>query len=93
MHAARRFCRKMKTTRILNETVCFLSEGHRLPTKPPRTTLRRWALEGCRTPDGVVTLEYCYRGRSPITSVEAFDRFLARVNGEEVPTTDAGQTG
>ena len=73
----------MREIRVLDETIIFFCESTKLKGRPRTHRLRYWAFHGARSnvADGRVTLEYAYLGSSPVTSVEAFDRFNQRVNG------------
>ena len=74
----------MKTTLVLNETRINFADAHELLTSPSPRQLRHWARKGVRIEGGrTVTLEYASVGRRVVTSVEAFERFLLRQNGEE----------
>jgi hypothetical protein len=71
---------------ILNETRIDLNGARSLlgtPENPASmATVRRATHIGARTPDGVrVRLEYLKTGLKVITSVEAVERYLARLNG------------
>ena len=79
----------MQTVAILDETMVRFDQGPTdLPGAPSRWKLRRWASKGLRTPSGErVTLEWCYDGGKPVTSMEAWMRFQKAVNGE----TDNGE--
>lgn len=74
----------MLTTAIMDETIVRFSERGKLLGRPSYWSLRRWAKQGIasRATEELVTLEYCYIGRSPATSKEAYERFNKRMNGE-----------
>ena len=74
----------MQTTKVLEETVIRQSERHRLPGNPSVQRLTAWRLRGvkCRATGVRHTLEWCYVGGEPVTSLEAYERFNRRVNGE-----------
>lgn len=77
----------MQTTRVLKETVIRCSHSNKLAGKPSKDTLYDWRTKGIeRRCDGVVvTLEWCRLGGQPVTSLEAYERFHKRVNGELPP--------
>lgn len=69
--------------------VCF-DEGRKLAGTPSTQTLYRWATVGLKprfeAEEGHrIFLEYCTIGRRSYTSMEAYDRFLRKLNGEKVP--------
>lgn len=75
----------MQNTRVLEETVVEFPNGYLLPGKPNRFALLRWATEGVdsKTTGEHITLEWAQVGGKRVTSEEAYDRFLARLNGEK----------
>jgi hypothetical protein len=77
----------------LEETTVFCSEARRLKGKPSPDTLYNWRSEGieCRTSGVRVTLEWCLLGGRPVTSIEAYERFLKRINGELPPPDEEGE--
>jgi len=79
----------MRTKTILKETLVAFKQGARLlgPTAtrgPAYGTLVRWAKDGLAAKDSpdskLVTLEYYYIGGRLFTSVEAFERWLEKIN-------------
>lgn len=82
----------MQTTKVLEETVVFLTQPSRLGSGITRGMLTHWTREGVlprrrgkiisRTP---VTLEWCLQGGQRVTSVEAYQRFTRKINGEDQP--------
>jgi len=72
---------------ILKERTLTLSEGELLPGKPSRKTLWDYKENGIELDDGtVVKLEVVWVGRRKlVTSMEAFDRFIRRINGNLAP--------
>jgi hypothetical protein len=50
------------------------------------STAWRWAKAGCKAPDGtLVKLETIKIGSSSFTSVEAIERFVARLSAQPLP--------
>ncbi len=80
---------------VLSETTISLKEGSKLAGRPTRRQLYRWSREGVLTPTGErVHLERAKHGGSIVTSIEAFERFIAKCNGtvaacDRKETTDA----
>jgi hypothetical protein len=74
----------MQTTRVLDETIVHCSEGGKLTGRPCQDSLYNWRKKGVkrRGDRKIVTLEWCYLGGEPVTSVEAYERFQKRINGE-----------
>jgi len=73
----------MKTTRICKEEIVYFSDRSRLTGKPSRRRLWNWAKLGLISDSGKrVTLEYAKIGGSWATSIEAYERFIQRINGE-----------
>ncbi len=79
----------MRTTAIINETRVTFKQGTRLlaggeERGPSYKSLWRYATEGRKSksePDGPpITLEYCYIGGRIFTSVEAYERWLSKIN-------------
>ncbi len=79
----------MRTDAILKETLVAFKQGRKLLAQkdapgPSLSTLNRWAMEGLTSksdPDGpAITLEYYYIGARLFTSVEAFRRWLKKIN-------------
>lgn len=79
----------MRTDKIIDETLVAFKQGGLLQKSgrergPAYRTILRWAKEGLkgkRNPDGtLITLEYCYIGGRLFTSVEAFQRWLTKLN-------------
>jgi hypothetical protein len=81
--------RPVPSTGILKETVVYFSRAANLPGKPSKAVLVNWKDDGLqvkrskRRPPPTVRLEYAYLGGQLVTSLEAYDRFQRRVNGEE----------
>jgi hypothetical protein len=73
------------TTRVLYESIVYCSQSRSLPGKPSADSIYNWRTRGvrCRRTHHRITLEWAYYGGQPVTSREAFDRFLRRINGEE----------
>lgn len=71
--------------RIMRETRVRLSEGRLLPTPVSQRTLQKYIKVGqeSRYTGEIVKLEWCQDGGRRVTSVEAFERFQLRLNGEE----------
>jgi len=65
------------------EEVLTLAKAKRLPSSPHRSTLKRWIDHGRKSPKTgqIVKLEAWLIGGRWYTSVEAFDRFVAKLNG------------
>ena len=79
----------MRTDKIVGETMVAFKQSSLLKAGvkgrgPSITTLLRWSkigLVGKNYPNGKpITLEYCYIGGRLFTSVEAFHRWLAKIN-------------
>ena len=72
----------MQTTQILSETVVRCSEASSLPGKPTQKTLLNWRTKGIvnRHTGRRYTLEWAMLGGAPVTSLEAFQRFLEKIN-------------
>jgi hypothetical protein len=77
---------------LLSESLLFFSQAaRRLPTNGEgksvhANTLWRWATRGLQGPGGVlVKLEFAKCGGRNSTSVEALERFFARLKGAEIP--------
>lgn len=86
----------MQTIDVLYETVVPLKQPSRLGKDISCDQLDHWARKGLmpRRNGKIisrerVTLDFCYRGSQKFTSVEAYQRFLKKINGEEVE--DAAQ--
>lgn len=75
----------MQTRKVLDETVVEFPQAPSLPGSPSRFTLSRWCTEGIEsmTTGEVITLEWAQLGGRKVTSEEAYDRFLTRLNGEK----------
>ena len=73
----------MQTIAVLSETVVACSKGSELPGHPSRKSLLNWRTKGVknRRTGRHHTLEWAYLGGSPVTSREAFARFLEKING------------
>ena len=69
-----------------SERFLTLGKGRQLPGSPGRRTLREWMKKGCKSQvtGETVLLEGWQIGGRWHTSVEAFDRFLAKLNGEKL---------
>ena len=84
----------MRNLDVLEETVVRLDElRKRIDDAPTAKALRRWTEEGLVIRDGIhagkrATLEFCNRGSSRVTSLEAYFRFLATINGKPSRLTD-----
>lgn len=80
----------MRTTKIMQETVVFFAEAARqIPGKPRFTTVRDWANKGMRGAGGIRhTIEWCRLTKGPAISLEAYHRFIKRVNGELPPLAE-----
>src|SRR5262245_16380134 len=76
------------------ETVLPFAAAAR-PIPPVRAaTLWRWASAGCRARDGQrIKLETIRIGGSTCTSLEALNRFFARLTGNEAPEQPAPRRG
>lgn len=77
---------------VVSETMVYFHQSKtKLPGRPCRATLMRWAKKGRRVIDSTryITLEYAMFGGMPVTSTEAFTRFLQRLNGELAPARKA----
>lgn len=74
----------MLNPRVARETVVLLAHRRKLPNKPSRTTLYCWRKTGLvsKISGKRITLEWCRYGGLPATSLEAYDRFMQRLNGE-----------
>jgi hypothetical protein len=78
----------LRTARIASETVVGFKQGSKLGVhgdmKPNRRSLIRWSTKGlkrhCDKHNKPITLEYCYIGGYLYTSVEAFGRWLKKIN-------------
>ncbi len=85
----------MRNVRVLRETVIRLDEvPKRIEGAACAETLRRWANRGIQVKTGlhtgkVITLEFANSGGTPMTSIEAYFRFQAAVNGQENALTKA----
>lgn len=55
-----------------------------LPQKRTPRTLKNWCLSGVRTPVGIVKMESIQYGGERISSLEAFERFIAKINGDGI---------
>lgn len=74
----------MRTMRVCRETTIYLSDKNKLPHKVTLRTLRNWITRGLISDTGErVTLEYAKIGGALATSLEAYERFLKRLNGED----------
>jgi len=83
----------MQTVRVLSETVIRAHQRHRLAGKPHKCTLYRWRKRGTKHPvtGYLVTLEWAYLGGEPVTSLEAYDRFMRQLNGEVIEGLSNGE--
>lgn len=70
------------------ESLISLKEGQRLPTSPSQQTLRRLIRRGRKG----IKLEHIWIGGKLMTSIEAFDRFIARTNGRELQGANGNGT-
>lgn len=73
---------------LLDEDAVGFSEGEKLLSKygsPSYSKLRYYADMGCKSKESGerVYLEWFKRGAEPCTTVQAYKRFLAKVNGWE----------
>lgn len=74
----------MKNTRVIDETMIYLSGAKKLAGNPSVGRIRDWCFKGVQGPDGeIVTLDWAKWGGSTVTSVEAVERFHRAVNGDE----------
>jgi hypothetical protein len=75
----------MQSPRIIDETIVEFPDGPKLTGSPSRQTLTRWSTEGVesKSTGEVITLEWAQIGYRRVTSLEAYERFLARLNGEQ----------
>ena len=71
---------------LYTETLILPSQSAQLPTKPDPKTLRKWITDGCisKKTGERFFLEFRQVGNLIYTSIEAFDRFQRRLNGEKV---------
>ena len=76
----------MRTTAVLEEEVVPFGEAGRLPGSPTRGQIQNWRDKGIWVkPLGqYITIEWCSVGGRPVTSVEAYKRFVQRTNLEPV---------
>jgi len=71
---------------IASETILPLSKARKalpgLPSPVAYCTIFRWCHKGLRNRSlgSVVTLEWCMCGGTPCTSVEAYQRFIEKLN-------------
>lgn len=68
---------------IFDEELVPFRDGRRLlPGKPNKLALRNWAKRGImsHTTGKRIKLEFCYVGRTPHTSQEAYMRFMTAIN-------------
>jgi len=61
---------------VLDESIIPFNDSKQLRGCPTRDQLNNWAYRGIRG----ITLEYYRLGGKPITSREAIDRFLRKIN-------------
>lgn len=79
----------MRTFAILTEDPIALGDLRKHVKRPPTySVLWKWCRRGIQVKAGPhcgqrVTLDYYSMGGTPVTSVEAYYRFLRAVNGEE----------
>jgi hypothetical protein len=75
---------KMQNRQILYETIVEFPQVSQLPGSPSRASVLRWCLDGVESKFSgeLITLEWAQLGTHRVTSEEAYDRFLARLNGE-----------
>lgn len=73
----------MKTLAVLSETIVLFADARKLKGKPHWWDLRNWARYGLvsKFTGEKITLEWAVYGGKRCTSVEAFDRFLKKLNG------------
>jgi hypothetical protein len=74
----------MLNNALLKESRILLSEGYKLPENPSRDTLVRWTEDGVvsRSSGARVYLDHIQIGGRTFTSVEAYGRFIAALNGD-----------
>ena len=78
----------VRTALIAGETLVAFKQGRKLGVHggmvPTARSLQRWATKGINgkvDEDGTpITLEHCYIGARLYTSVEAFQRWLEKIN-------------
>ena len=81
----------MQNSRIAEETYIFFSDAHKvLPGEPSINTVKRWTRRGMAgTGDGIFhRLEWCRMAGRSATSMQAYHRWLRRINGEAPPTAE-----
>jgi len=74
----------MRNQDVAQETLIGFKQGKKLAdTAPSSSTITRWAKSGVNARDkgSRITLEYCYIGGRLYTSVEAYGRWIAKLNG------------
>lgn len=78
------------TTRVVDENPIYFCDCVRhLPGKPTYRTVFDWATKGRRGADGIYhTLEWCRLPKGPVTSRDAYKRFVQRLNGELEPLAE-----
>lgn len=80
----------MKTSAIIKENVVFFADAEKaLPESPCFHTVQTWAMHGRKGTDGMRhTIEWCKLPRGRATSIEAYYRFIQRLNGELAPLAE-----
>ena len=76
----------MKNESVLDETVILFDSCRELRGRPTRDQLNNWIKNGIRG----ITLEYWHLGGKPLTSREAVDRFLRKVNALKIRKRSTG---
>ncbi len=71
------------TIDIKHETLIGFSEAKELPRHPSYHKLRRWAKCGLLHRGRRVKLEWVRVGSEPCTSIEAFERFIKKMQWDE----------
>ena len=75
----------MHNRKILNETIVEFPQAPSLQGSPSPGSLRSWCIDGVESKISgeLITLEWAQFGARRVTSEEAYDRFLAKLNGEK----------
>jgi len=85
----------MRTLRVLDETtISFAELRRRVPGIPGTRGLYKWTRVGLSVKAGrergeLVSLEFAHRGGMPVTSMEAYHRFQAILNGQSREVAEA----
>ena len=69
-------------SQVASEQIVRFSEGRKLPTEPSRNCLYNWTMKGYVSKANKERhyLEWCYVGGGKFTSIEAFERFVEKLN-------------